>query len=410
MNPLDYALRYIRRGWSPVPIPKGQKGPRIRGWQNLRITEADAPKYFNAVGNVGIILGEASGGLADVDLDCPEAVRFAPNLLPETKSIFGRPSKPQSHRLYHVSVTARSLHFKDPITSDTLLELRADSGKQTVFPPSTHPSGERIEWACDGDPLTINYAILKKAVSNLAARCLIARYLPAVTNTAELLSALPGIELRVAERIQEWSELPRPPRARSPNPRSTNTTSSCLSLQSMPSHLRGRQIRNLAGRALYSFARNDLNDIVRELTAQKKPGRANLLFKKSIRMGVLIAQGHIDQAEVRAALHEASTCNGLVAENGEHDVLRNIEKGFACGATKAQEPPFASPVFCEDRTDQVDEAAASQILSDQADRLQSSSDEALLMSWRLLASSHTAGAGQKQPSSLVSVSGYLTKR
>ncbi len=46
-----------------------------------------------------MILGEASGGLADVDLDSIEAVHVGPYFLPRTLC-FGRPSKPRSHWLY----------------------------------------------------------------------------------------------------------------------------------------------------------------------------------------------------------------------------------------------------------------------------------------------------------------------
>ena len=85
---------------------------------------------------------------------------------------------------------------------------------------------------------------------------------------------------------------------------------------------------------LRGCARSDLNDCVGELKHQKKPGRANLLFKKAIRMGTLIVRGDIEQTEVADALYEACVCNGLVAENGEHDVRRQIAKGFKTKAPK----------------------------------------------------------------------------
>ena len=44
---LDVALDYISRGWSPVPIPFKSKAPILPGWQNLRITAEEAPRYFN---------------------------------------------------------------------------------------------------------------------------------------------------------------------------------------------------------------------------------------------------------------------------------------------------------------------------------------------------------------------------
>ena len=50
---LKIALAYIKRGWALVPIPLGEKAPRIRGWTKLRITEGEAPSYFDGPGNIG---------------------------------------------------------------------------------------------------------------------------------------------------------------------------------------------------------------------------------------------------------------------------------------------------------------------------------------------------------------------
>jgi hypothetical protein len=49
--------------------------------------------------NIGILLGEASGGLVDVDLDTEEAVKLALAFLPDTAR-FGRPHNVGSHWLY----------------------------------------------------------------------------------------------------------------------------------------------------------------------------------------------------------------------------------------------------------------------------------------------------------------------
>ena len=87
---LDWALTYIGRGWKPVPIATRTKAPKISNWPALRIKEADAPRFFARVCNIGIILGEASNGLVDLDLDCPEANELAPKHLPRTSTRFGR--------------------------------------------------------------------------------------------------------------------------------------------------------------------------------------------------------------------------------------------------------------------------------------------------------------------------------
>ena len=207
---LDRALNYVDRGWAPVPVQARSKAPRIRNWPSLRINKENAAQHFNGVGNIGIILGEASGGLTDVDLDCPEAIDFAPKILPTTNATFGRASKLGSHRLYRVLGAAPSVKFEDPATGRILLELRGDGGFQTVFPESIHPSGEPIEWECDGDPATVEYPILRTSAARLAARCLVARYLPEVTDGAELLTALDTTDPRVANQVRQWLELPEP--------------------------------------------------------------------------------------------------------------------------------------------------------------------------------------------------------
>jgi hypothetical protein len=160
LNTADYARSYIKRRWAVVPIPSRQKGPRLQNWPNLRITEDSLPLYFNDRCNIGVILGAASGALTDLDLDCAEAIEFALKFPLATDAIFGRKSKPHSHRLYYVKGAAPMMKFVDPISGDTLLELRGDGGFQTVFPGSIHPSGEAIEWETDGPPAMVDAASL----------------------------------------------------------------------------------------------------------------------------------------------------------------------------------------------------------------------------------------------------------
>ena len=97
---LDNAKGYLGRGWQPVPVPLEEKGPKQKDWQNLAITPANAADYFEQNQNIGLQLGARSGGLTDVDIDCPEALALADTFLPATSAIFGRASKPRSHWLY----------------------------------------------------------------------------------------------------------------------------------------------------------------------------------------------------------------------------------------------------------------------------------------------------------------------
>jgi len=168
---------YVRRGWSPIPVPLGRKKPVITEWQKLQITAEQIPEYFPEVSNVGILLGKASGGLTDIDLDCEEAVAHAMAFLPPTRCKFGRPSRPASHLLYIADedVGVRKYSFGDNPRENCLLEIRG-SGHQTIFPPSIHKdSGEEIRFDEDGDPARVSLQELMKACGKLAAAVVLAR-------------------------------------------------------------------------------------------------------------------------------------------------------------------------------------------------------------------------------------------
>jgi hypothetical protein len=132
-------------------------------------------------------LGPYSGGLTDIDLDCPEAVAIGPMLLPGSNNVFGRASKPCSHWLYSSTLAEKvakaCLQFKDADGS-MMLELRIGGdgkGSQSVFPGSTHESGEVIEWDRDGELVTVDDNILKWRVQALAVAVMLARHWPAKT-------------------------------------------------------------------------------------------------------------------------------------------------------------------------------------------------------------------------------------
>ncbi len=200
---LDAARSYLARGWAPVPVPHREKGPQLPGWQRLRLTETDLPRYFNGhAQNIGILLGAASGGLVDVDLDCPEALALADHFLPPTAAAFGRASKPRAHRLYRCDPPPRTTRFRDPADGATLVEARAD-GCQTVCPPSVHPSGEAVRWDAEGEPAEVDGAALLQAVRRLAAAVLLSRYWPARGARHDAAMAVAGALLRAGWSADE---------------------------------------------------------------------------------------------------------------------------------------------------------------------------------------------------------------
>jgi hypothetical protein len=168
---LDIARDYLHRGYAPLPLGYREKGIYREGWQDWRLTEADLPGEFSGRKNVGVLTGEPSGWLIDVDLDHELAVELADEFLPATRSEFGRAGKQRSHRLYVVNAPIGTHKRETPKDGDgkkkMIVELRS-TGLQTVFPGSVHECGEPIEWVVDEEPTVIDPAELKAAVDALA--------------------------------------------------------------------------------------------------------------------------------------------------------------------------------------------------------------------------------------------------
>lgn len=181
MNRLEYAKDYQGRGYAPLPLPLKAKNPGFNDWQKYQPVNGQLERDFSGEGNIGLLLGEPSGWLIDVDLDWPEAQKLAPVFLPETPAKSGRESAPLSHYWYHCETSAKK--FSDPNKPDSekqramIVELRS-TGMQTVVEPSIHPSGERYIWQGELTPASVDADTLRSAVARLAACSLVARHWP----------------------------------------------------------------------------------------------------------------------------------------------------------------------------------------------------------------------------------------
>lgn len=167
---VEAALDAYRRGLTPLPIPRHSKSPVMAGWTRLRwpdpttdTGEGEAQvraafEEYTAGGstNLGVLLGEASGDLIDVDLDHPAAARLKSYLLPYTAAIHGRETSRKSHYWYRAKPgtlpATRRLRIPDKSGrgSGVSVEIRGN-GAQTIVPPSIHPAtAETYEW--EGEP------------------------------------------------------------------------------------------------------------------------------------------------------------------------------------------------------------------------------------------------------------------
>ncbi|MFG0256080.1 MAG: bifunctional DNA primase/polymerase [Rhodopirellula sp. JB053] len=159
---------YRQRGWYCVPLRPRSKSPSRRDWTKLRLK----PEAFPENSNIGIILGEPSGWIVDVDLDCPEAIELADQYLPPTVAVTGRPSAPRSHRWY-IAAGATTEKHQDPNDGSMIVELRS-TGTQTVVGPSIHPEGEPYD-VLDNEPATVPAPMLAACVKALADAVIVKR-------------------------------------------------------------------------------------------------------------------------------------------------------------------------------------------------------------------------------------------
>lgn len=216
MRVLEAAQTYTRMGYRCTPI-HGKDAFEL-GWQKMRLAESDLPAHFSNGNGVGILCGEPSGGLGDVDCDVPEAVEAARELLPPTGMIHGRPGKPTSHYWYIApGVKTKKFQFTEAGADKATMiaELRS-TGCQTAVYPSPHPDGGQYTWegasgpSKPGEPATVAPAVLRRQVARVAACALIARHWPGVGSRDDAAMALAGMLLRAgwtADETDQFTQL-----------------------------------------------------------------------------------------------------------------------------------------------------------------------------------------------------------
>lgn len=173
----DHVATYLEFGFVPLPLRPRDKRPMRDAWQTLTREQAaaTAANDFAHGENVGIVLGEPSNWLVDVDLDCNETRALAVDFMPRTLA-FGRGDS-TTHYVYR-SESAETRQFKDPTDGKMLVEIRS-TGAQTMFPPSIHPSGETLEFRDgSGEPAELAAEDLERHVATVAAIALLARHWP----------------------------------------------------------------------------------------------------------------------------------------------------------------------------------------------------------------------------------------
>jgi hypothetical protein len=205
------AERYIRAGLSVIPISVGAKSPGRGGWQQERWTVEDVEELWNDGQGIGILWGEPSGGLVDIDCDWPEARIAAGIILPrEPRRTFGRPGSPESHHVVRVEgELPKTRRYKIGGQGDerSVVELLS-TGTQSLAPPSLHESGERRRWYEEQSAPKMPGPEVQEAAADIVTAALLARNWPGKGSRHDyVLSASGFIGRRLprerAQRIME---------------------------------------------------------------------------------------------------------------------------------------------------------------------------------------------------------------
>lgn len=144
MDILQWAEYYVETlGFSVIPVGANKK-PTIEEWkpyQTRSPTEKELQQWFGngSKNNIGIVTGAISG-IAVVDFDTPEAVKFAKEkAFPSTPLV-------KTGKGYHAYCKyqegIRNFQKRDDLPG---IDLRAEGGF-VVAPPSIHETGKQYEW------------------------------------------------------------------------------------------------------------------------------------------------------------------------------------------------------------------------------------------------------------------------
>jgi hypothetical protein len=217
------AYEAVSRGFQPIPLVPRDKKPYLPSWTTIRWDAdstldqvaarfADWASEPGSEDNVGVLLGEPSGNLLDVDLDHYRTSRLKDLFLPPTPAVGGRGSKPRSHYWYIAkegTLPGTRQHLM-PRTAEgkrgeVIVELRSTFA-QTVLPPSIHPSGELYSWSSLGawggeaGPAIVDGRRLAVQVALLALGTVLLDKWPTKGTRHEAYLALAGGLLRDGDR------------------------------------------------------------------------------------------------------------------------------------------------------------------------------------------------------------------
>ena len=165
---MNIASDYIAHGMALVPIPKGKKGPKAKGWQKRENVITDPEQASQWVGNIGLAHAYSTPQTMALDIDdLPKARVWLANKGVDLDALLeaddgvqiasGRAGRAKLiYRLPPGLGSSQTKKITDPVTDEMVIEFRSSTANdltmQDVLPPSIHPdTGKPYEWAGKGN-------------------------------------------------------------------------------------------------------------------------------------------------------------------------------------------------------------------------------------------------------------------
>lgn len=142
-----------------IPIPRGEKGPRIPGWQSKTLADMEDAAYlklFAEDDNIGVLLGQASNGICVIDIDRDDWTAPFLALNPALAvTLRTRGSRGCSIWIRINGEYPKPGKIKAP-SGDAVMEWRAD-GQQSVI-HGLHPKGMPYQRIIEAPPVAVAFS------------------------------------------------------------------------------------------------------------------------------------------------------------------------------------------------------------------------------------------------------------
>ena len=139
---LDHLYRIFGEDTVFLPIPKGTKAPRFKGWQNVTLEKSRSAAYqkrLTAEGNIGVLVGKPSSGLCSIDFDDERYFLDFLKLNPGLKKSTTTKGQRGCNLWVRITGDYPALAKITTAAKEAVGEWRADGGQTVVH--GIHPEG-----------------------------------------------------------------------------------------------------------------------------------------------------------------------------------------------------------------------------------------------------------------------------